>query len=70
MHFSAIGSFHTTISEVRSLKTRRALCQFWSLKIRRTTFLDYIKFVIHGFSGSIIVKGLIGKRACFRREPW
>ena len=27
------------------MSTRRALSQFWSVKIRRTTFLNYIKFV-------------------------
>ena len=46
------------------ITARRALSQFWSFKIPRTTFLNYIKFVDPRFLGTNIVKGLVG---CFSR---
>ena len=45
-----------------SKPTRRTLLQFWNLKIRRATFLNYIKFVISWSRGFKIVKGFAGYR--------
>ena len=46
---------------INPTSSRRALSQFWSFQIRRSTFLNYIKFADpEGFWGSKIVKGLVG----------
>ena len=44
-----------------TVATWLSLSQFWSIRIRQTTFLNNIKFADSGILGSKIVKGLVGK---------
>ena len=47
-------------SEQKKTAARRALSQFCSFVIGRSSFLNYIISPVHGFWGSEIVKGLVG----------